>query len=289
MTTPKPNRPLKRETLADRVSADITERILSQELAGGTALPTEPELAESYGVSRSVIRDATRLLAARGLVEIHHGKGVFVTSSQREGFADALLLALRRDNATAWDGEEFIDRLHLLAVSLATANATDEEIDRIDDLGKAFLDALDSTGNINSELDIEEAVQAAQTANFRVRMAVFEATHNKVIQHLAEPLLSLRRLRLLDFTQILETLEDREGIEALRKGDHDFHAALMARLRSRDPKRAFTTLWKHIQFRLPPEAMETLKDTPIGESPHIVLKSPFPESLLEQIKRSPDG
>ena len=69
MAKPTPKRPLKRETLADRVSADITERILTQELVGGAALPTEPELAESYGVSRSVIRDATRLLAARGLVD----------------------------------------------------------------------------------------------------------------------------------------------------------------------------------------------------------------------------
>ena len=77
-------RPIKRETLADQMASAITDLILSGSIEPGSALPTEPRLAEQYGVSRSVVRDATRLLAARGLVEIHHGKGVFVTASQKE-------------------------------------------------------------------------------------------------------------------------------------------------------------------------------------------------------------
>ena len=96
-----------KQTLAEQVAAQIKDAILEGTWGPGEALPTEPQLAEAYDVSRAVVRDATRMLAARGLVEAQHGRGVFVTESQAAAFGDALLLALRRDGATVWDVEQF--------------------------------------------------------------------------------------------------------------------------------------------------------------------------------------
>jgi DNA-binding GntR family transcriptional regulator len=42
-------------------------------------LPSEPALAEWYGVSRTTVRSAARLLAERGMVEVRQGKGTYVT------------------------------------------------------------------------------------------------------------------------------------------------------------------------------------------------------------------
>lgn len=274
-------KPIKRETLADRVAADITQHILAGDLEGKTALPTEPDLAEQYGVSRSVIRDAAKLLSARGLVEIRHGKGVFVTDSQKAGFAEALLLALRRDHASAWDAEEFIDRMFAIAVSLATVNASDIEIDEIERLGKEFLEIIAASNDITEESEFEEIARAAQNAHYKSRLAVFDATHNKVIQHLAEPLLSLRRLREWDFSQVSESIEDVEDFEGadIRDVDRKFHAALVACLRSRDPRRAYTEL---SDFAQPPrEVIAIMKNTPIGESPRIVIDASSLESMKE--------
>jgi DNA-binding FadR family transcriptional regulator len=278
-------KPMKRETLADRVAADITELILSGSTQAGTALPTEPDLAEQYGVSRSVIRDAAKLLSARGLVEIRHGKGVFVTASQKEGFADALLLALRRNHSSVWDAEEFIDGLFLLAVSLATASASDSEIDRIEELGNEFLKMLDTSNVITEESEVEEIALAAQDAFNKARMAVFEATHNKVMQHLAAPLLSLRRLRMWDFSQAIEEIENIEDFKDVDVAgvDRRFQVALVECLRSRDTKRAFTTLLDFKKFPLPQEAIEIMKITPIGESPHIVVDASSLEGMKEQL------
>jgi GntR family transcriptional regulator, transcriptional repressor for pyruvate dehydrogenase complex len=275
-------KPMKRETLADRVAADITELILSGSAPAGTALPTEPDLAEQYGVSRSVIRDAAKLLSARGLVEIRHGKGVFVTASQKEGFADAILLALRRNRATVWDAEEFIDGLFLLAVSLATASASDSEIDRIEELGNEFLKILDTSNVIDEESEVEEIALAAQDAHCRSRMAVFEATHNKVMQHLAAPLLSLRRLRMWDFSQAIEEIEDFKDVDVAGV-DRRFQVAIVDCLRSRDTNRAFTTLLDFKKFPLPQEAIDIMKTTPIGESPHIVVDASSLEEMKEQL------
>jgi len=97
----------KKQTLAEQMAETVQELILSGEVQGGVTLPTEPELAEQFGVSRAVVRDATRILMARGLVEVEHGRGVFVTQPQNEAFGEALLLALRRVGATVWDVEQF--------------------------------------------------------------------------------------------------------------------------------------------------------------------------------------
>ena len=70
-------KPVKKQTMAEQMAGTIQELILDSDLESGEALPTEPELAEQFGVSRAVVRDATRILMARGLVEVQHGRGVF--------------------------------------------------------------------------------------------------------------------------------------------------------------------------------------------------------------------
>jgi GntR family transcriptional regulator len=61
------------------VAARIERRIRSGEFAYHAPLPSEPALAEWYGVSRTTIRSAARLLAERGMVEVRQGKGTYVT------------------------------------------------------------------------------------------------------------------------------------------------------------------------------------------------------------------
>ena len=260
-------RPIRRETLADQVAADITDHILSGELPRGSALPTEPQLADEYGVSRSAIRDATRLLLARGLVEVRHGKGVFVTSSQKGPFADALLLALRRDGATAWDVDEFVDRLLIIAVSLATVNASDGEIDEIARRSAMFLQALEATGDVVDEASFKRIAGAAEQAHDSFYRAIIEATHNKILQHVAHPLLALRRLREWDLSQVA----NEAGLPDPQEVDRRFHETVVACLRSRDPARAEAQLSG--MYQLPQEAIDALKSTPVGERARIVITS----------------
>ncbi|MBX3224061.1 MAG: FadR family transcriptional regulator [Labilithrix sp.] len=56
------------ERKADAVAADLLERIAGREIAVGSILPKEAELADHYGVARSVVREAIKLLEVHGLV-----------------------------------------------------------------------------------------------------------------------------------------------------------------------------------------------------------------------------
>jgi GntR family transcriptional regulator, transcriptional repressor for pyruvate dehydrogenase complex len=64
--------------LVDRVASDLRQRILAGELAPGTRLPSESELARDVGVSRTVVREAVSRLRAAGVVRTEQGRGSFV-------------------------------------------------------------------------------------------------------------------------------------------------------------------------------------------------------------------
>ena len=69
---------LARQPAYRAVSSVMEQHILSGELKPGTPLPPEQELAAQFGVNRSTIREAIRLLEQEGLLERHQGRRLFV-------------------------------------------------------------------------------------------------------------------------------------------------------------------------------------------------------------------
>jgi GntR family transcriptional repressor for pyruvate dehydrogenase complex len=68
----------RRETLTSQLTKSLTERIAKGALKPGDKLPSEQELIEEFGVSRTVVREAISSLRAAGLVTTHQGVGAFV-------------------------------------------------------------------------------------------------------------------------------------------------------------------------------------------------------------------
>jgi DNA-binding FadR family transcriptional regulator len=146
----------RRPKLAERVVASIREQIMSGRYAPGAKLPTESQLTELFGVSRTVVREAIALLAADGLVEPRQGAGVFVRETPTTAFGtisldvgnkishalnvlevrmgieieSAAFAAMRRNNAQeAAIQEAFFEFDRLLAIGEATGR-TDFEFHR---------------------------------------------------------------------------------------------------------------------------------------------------------------
>lgn len=76
------------------VSEKIQEHIVKSNLKCGDVIPTEKELSERLGVSRTVIREALRGLEARGFIEARHGKGRFVSQFSLETLVDTIACGL---------------------------------------------------------------------------------------------------------------------------------------------------------------------------------------------------
>lgn len=88
----------------DQVSDRIVDLIHSHELRPDAQLPTERELAQRFGVGRSTIREAVSSLAAKGIVEVRHGRGLFVA-------APRMRLAVSGDCLTRHKADELIARI----------------------------------------------------------------------------------------------------------------------------------------------------------------------------------
>jgi GntR family transcriptional repressor for pyruvate dehydrogenase complex len=259
-------KPVSKQTMAEQMAGTIQELILDSDLESGEALPTEPELAEQFGVSRAVVRDATRILMARGLVEVQHGRGVFVTEPENEAFGEALLLALRRVGASAWDVEQFEQMLIPEVVALAAASATDEEVTQLRQLANEYIDVLVDYqrkwwGREAPAVEQERFMSAFQ----KWMKGVFRATHNKVIGQLAQPLINLRNLR--------SWAED-EGSspESISRTEAAFIERFIGAIESRDPEYARAEIARLLV--LPPEAIKAMRDTPVGEISEIPVPPP---------------
>jgi len=261
-------KPVKKQTMAVQMAETIQESILSGELAAGALLPTEPELAEQFGVSRAVVRDATRILMARGLVEVQHGRGVFVTQPNNDAFGDALLLALRRVGGTAWDVEQFEQILFPEIVALTATNATDEDIARIQHLAQAYIELVTEYHQKWGRKQPPVAESEKLMMAFRQLMqTICDASGNRVIQQLAQPLFKLRNLRhWADSDE--ETYEDVIAVET------HYARQLVDAVTGRDPVQARARVAK--LMALPPAAIEAMQQTSVGEISYI----PIPLSKL---------
>lgn len=79
--------------LRDRVTAHLAQRILSRTYREGEAIPTEGELTTELNVSRTVLREAVRTLAAKGLLETRQKAGTLVPKRERWHLLDPDVLA----------------------------------------------------------------------------------------------------------------------------------------------------------------------------------------------------
>ncbi|MCF6368027.1 FadR/GntR family transcriptional regulator [Rhizobium halophilum] len=81
------NRVERRPKLSEHVAESLRAQIVSGDIRTGEKLPTESQLTEAFGVSRTVVREAVTSLAADGLVESRQGAGIFVCERPAMAFA----------------------------------------------------------------------------------------------------------------------------------------------------------------------------------------------------------
>jgi DNA-binding FadR family transcriptional regulator len=92
-STPSPS-PVRRQPLVKQVLEYLQQRIVSGEFPVGSKLPAEPELMARLAVGRSTLREAMRVLAHMGLVDVRPGDGTYVCSPLPE--QETLSQRLRR-------------------------------------------------------------------------------------------------------------------------------------------------------------------------------------------------
>jgi GntR family transcriptional repressor for pyruvate dehydrogenase complex len=113
-------RKIEREAnLSDLVSRQIQDLILERHLMPNDRLPAERDLAEQFGVSRTVVREAVRGLAAKGLLQVSPGRGgTVVRLPTADKMTEMMTLFLRGDERQL-DYENLIEVRRVLETAIA--------------------------------------------------------------------------------------------------------------------------------------------------------------------------
>jgi DNA-binding FadR family transcriptional regulator len=178
-------------------------------------LPPEGELAARFGVSRATVREAVKVLVARGLIEVRHGVGLFVGHSTERPLSEAVALLVQREHVGP---EALLEARLLLEVEiagLAAARAT------ADDLA-AMEQALADLGRVDAPLD----VQTAADAEFHLALA--RAAQNPIFVAVGE---AVRK-------PLLESMRATYPLDGGPAHRHREHAAVYEAVRARQPEAA---------------------------------------------------
>lgn len=161
--------------LHGRVVDELGLKILSGRLEAGAIVDTE-ELAAEYDVSRTVVREALKVLAGKGLIDARPRRGTFVRERMNWNLLDPDVLRWQFDSVTDLS---ILEKLHEVRVMVEPAAAQLAAIRRSDDDLVVLFAALDAMSKGSAEADeIEEA-------DLQFHLGLIAATHNELIEQLS--------------------------------------------------------------------------------------------------------
>ena len=138
-------KPIKRVNIAEQVFEQLREQILHGTWKEGEKLPSEQELTETLGVSRSSVRQAIRTLADYGLVETRNGTGTYV---KRQISGNYMMNIVPLGDLQTEDIVEVLDFLCLIedsVAAMAVECCTPADLSDLQEIHSRLLTARDQT------------------------------------------------------------------------------------------------------------------------------------------------
>jgi DNA-binding GntR family transcriptional regulator len=195
--------------LYQEVAERLRQRIFAHELMPGDWID-EKKLADQYGISRTPLREALKVLASEGLVELKPRRGCYVTEISRQDLDDIFPLMAMLEGRCAGD---------------AVRQASPADIAELDDIHKRLEAAAHDSR-------IDAFFEANQEFHFRIQELAGNRWMLSVIQDLRK-VLKLCRLHSL-------------SIEGRLQQSLDEHRAVMAAFKAGDPVKAEALMQVHL-------------------------------------------
>ena len=203
--------PLIKRSLVDQALDQLRQRITQGKWAIGERLPTEPELSAELGISRNTVREAMRVLAFSGLIEVRQGDGSYLRS-----MTDPLGVMNAMSQCTLEQAQETRQILEVEAIGLAALRRTRDDL-------KGLREALERSGELYHG-DLEAYISADLVFHNRL----VDAAHNPALSELYQYFSSILG------AQLRQTL----NIKPRRQAVFDLHVELLNAVEQQAPERA---------------------------------------------------
>jgi GntR family transcriptional regulator, transcriptional repressor for pyruvate dehydrogenase complex len=218
----------KTRLLSKLVESQIEEAIRSKAVLPGEKLSSEQELCKQFNVSRTALREALRMLAARGLVVIMKGKGIYVQNISAETVTDPIYLYLQMQS----DSNYILDVIHARQIieppiaALAALYHTQADAERLKNDQSAFIASGGNDQDL-SRLDM----------NFHLDIA--KASENLLVPLLLEP---LHRLAPRIRSSVYATVTDAKKLAV------EWHENILTAILDRNAENARLAMVRHLEI-----------------------------------------
>jgi len=215
---------IKKTRIHEEVVSQVHELIKEGRFKAGDQLPSERELAETFKVSRTSVREALRALETQGLVISKTGMGNFVADLPIESLVAPLARMLIEEKNALADIFELRKLIEPQIASLAAERASAEDVERMKLLLKKQREQVER-GATGVDADTE------------FHFAIGRATQNHAIEKLVSGLLDV----------LSHSREESLQTSGRRQASIDSHLAIVAAIEKHDQAKAREAMRYHIE------------------------------------------
>jgi GntR family transcriptional regulator, transcriptional repressor for pyruvate dehydrogenase complex len=216
---------IKRGTLTDQAIESLLSLLHQGKLKAGDRLPSQRELASLMGLSATVVREAVRGLASMKVVDVVHGRGVYVRQVSPKDLIRPEALLSPLDRETLLHAIEVRGILEVEAIALAAERHTAEDLAEMQRILSKIERALSSGRDA-----------LAHGPAFHTALAA--ATHNPVLTEIIKPFIEMMARGARVIAANVPEAVDREWAS---------HSELYEAIRSRDPEIARSRMKAHLE------------------------------------------
>jgi GntR family transcriptional repressor for pyruvate dehydrogenase complex len=217
-------RAIKKTRIHEEVVTQVHALIRQGRLKAGDQLPSERELAETFKVSRTSVREALRALETQGLIVSRTGMGNFVADLPIESLVAPLAKLLIQEKDALADIFEMRRLVEPRIASLAAERATHGDIERM----KAILETQSKAVN-RDETGVE--------ADAELHFAIGQATHNQALEKLVSGLMEITS----------ESREESLQTSLRREASIESHKRIVSAINRHDRTAAQKAMLRHIE------------------------------------------
>ncbi|RMG57412.1 MAG: FadR family transcriptional regulator [Deltaproteobacteria bacterium] len=221
--------PIRVEKVSEKVAKQIMGLIADGVLKVGDRLPSERDLAERMGVSRTSVREALQQLEAKGIIQIVHGGGSIIQNVTAQDIQKPIELYIEQDKRRVLELAELRAVMEAWAAREAAKNRTEQEVETI----REYLEEM--------EKDLLRGV-INYKADFRYHLEIASATHNGIYLHIIDNIYNLIYYSIKIHRETVFT-----GKEAQEK-ILDHHRKIFRGIKNGDPDEAESAMREHLEF-----------------------------------------
>lgn len=227
--------------LYEAIVGEIEQMVLSGELKPGDILPPERELAERFGVSRTAVREATKVLSQKQLVTVLRGRGIVVVHPSPTAVTTSLGLLLKIGGATQVELTEVRKVIEPELAALAAVRATPEQVRALEDLATDYAESVGKP-------------QEAVLRDVAFHGAISEAAGNRVAKAI------IASIQELFFESMLHDYRVEGALErAIRS-----HRLICSAIKERDAEAARRYMQEHLENVSRDQELTLSRSTKVG-------------------------